>query len=33
MFLLSLSHLKTWVPVGGIVWEGLGAEALLEEVC
>ena len=24
-------YLKTWCPVGGIVWEGLGGMALLEE--
>jgi hypothetical protein len=29
----DLIHLNTWSPVGGMVWEGLGSIALLEDAC
>jgi hypothetical protein len=31
--LRQLKRLEIWSSVGGIVWEGLGGVALLEEVC
>lgn len=33
MLHISLWHLKTWSPVGGTVWEGLGVMVLLARVC
>lgn len=30
---LTLTSLKAYFPVNGIVWEGLGSVVLFEEVC